>query len=275
MASELSTLYAELERKVQVKSQELVRSERLASVGFLAAGVAHEINNPLNIMSGYAEMARGWLQSADHHGEVEQVRDALDIIRQEAFRCKDITDKLLSLATGETQRSQVSLPRLAGEMAAMLRGLRKYQDRSIIVQAEEAAHAPVRASAAEIKQVLLNLMVNALEAVPSGSGEVRVDCRRAAGMVEVAVSDNGEGMTPEVRERVFEPFFSARRSRAAQHRSRGVGLGLSISHAIITNHGGKITAESGGPGLGSRFSIELPVATRAAHAKPEVAVHAT
>jgi two-component system, NtrC family, sensor kinase len=276
MASELATLYTDLETKVQSKSQELVRSERLASVGFLAAGVAHEINNPLNVMSGYAEMARGWLENARRNGNLDEIRQALDIIRDEAFRCKEITGKLLSLATvGDSERGEIVIPRLIFDVVALVRGLRKYRDRTLIVdcgQDDEAhdAEAPVHGNAAEIKQVLLNLMINALEAVPSGIGEVRVDCRRRGSTIEIAVSDNGVGMTPEVRERVFEPFFSARRQQANQHHHpplagehHGVGLGLSITHAIITSHGGRITAESDGPGQGSRFTIELPVSDRA------------
>lgn len=259
MAAELAALYTDLEKKVRLKSHELVRSERLASVGFLAAGVAHEINNPLNIMSGYAEMAQGWLDRARRDGNLAEVQEALEIIRQEAFRCKEITSKLLSLAAvGDSERSDVSLPRLINEVVQMVRGLRKYRDRTVVVDAEPDADQPVLASAAEIKQVLLNLIINALEASPSAGGEARAICRVSGSMIEVTIRDNGVGMTPEVRDRVFEPFFTARRDRGGQ-RTRGVGLGLSISHAIITSHGGKIRAESDGPDRGSRFIFELPI----------------
>lgn len=263
MAAELHNLYTDLENKVQSKSQELVRSERLASVGFLAAGVAHEINNPLNIMSGYAEMAQGWLDGAARNRNVAEVQEALEIIRQEAFRCKEITGKLLSLATtGDSERGEVSLPRLINEVAQMLRGLRKYRDRTITVEAQAGAGQPVNVSAAEIKQVLLNLLVNALDAAPETGGEVHVVCHGAGQWVEITVLDNGVGMTPEVLERAFEPFFTTRRQGAHQG-NRGIGLGLSISHAIITSHGGRIRAESEGLGRGSRFIIELPIARQA------------
>jgi two-component system NtrC family sensor kinase len=259
MAAELAALYTDLEKKVRLKSHELVRSERLASVGFLAAGVAHEINNPLNIMSGYAEMAQGWLDRARRDGNLAEVQEALEIIRQEAFRCKEITSKLLSLAAvGDSERSDVSLPRLINEVVQMVRGLRKYRDRAVVVEADPDADQPVLASAAEIKQVLLNLIINALEASPPAGGEAHATCRVSGSMIEVMIRDNGVGMTPEVRDRVFEPFFTARRDRGGQ-RTRGVGLGLSISHAIITSHGGKIRAESDGPDRGSRFTFELPI----------------
>jgi len=230
-------------------------------VGFLAAGVAHEINNPLNIMSGYAEMAQGWLDDAQRGGRLREVQEALEIIRQEAFRCKEITGKLLSLASaGEAERGQVSLPRLANDMVQMVGGLRRFRDRSISVQADEDAAQPVRGNAAELKQVLLNLLINALEAAPTVGGEVRIECRRAGSNIEVVVSDNGVGMAPDVLAHIFEPFFTTRRGGTQSQRTRGVGLGLSISHAIIASHGGRLRAESEGPQRGSRFIIELPVA---------------
>lgn len=267
MASELSHLYTDLEKKVQTKSRELVRSERLASVGFLAAGVAHEINNPLNIMSGYAEMAQGWLESGRRDGNLSEVQDALEIIRQEAFRCKDITGKLLSLAAGSgSERADVALPRLVNEVVAMVGGLRKYRERTLIVENESGSDQPVHASAAEIKQVLLNLLVNALESLPPDGGEVRVHTLANGSMIEIIVSDTGVGMKREVLDRVFEPFFTARRGAAGTHGTRGVGLGLSITHAIVTGHGGRIRAESDGPGRGSRFIVELPIHQR--HSTP-------
>ena len=260
MAAELDILYQQLERKVQDASRELVRSERLASVGFLAAGVAHEINNPLHIMSGHAELALRQLHSHRTGRESEsegEIIKALEIIRDEAFRCKGITNKLLSLSkVSDGQRSETSLVPLANEVATMLRGMKKYRNRRLTLQFDDSAKAPVRANAEELKQVILNLAVNALEAVEPNQGEVVIEGSRHNRNVELAVRDNGCGMTPEVVERSFEPFFSARANRAA----RGVGLGLSISHAIVQSHGGRMTAASDGPGKGSVFTIELPVA---------------
>ena len=176
MAEELDGFYHQLEQKVAQKSRELVRSERLASVGFLAAGVAHEINNPLGIISGYAEYmleqlktprpalhprwaARSWLRS-------------LQVISDEAFRCKDITSKLLSLARqGDESRQPVNLAEVAEQVAAMVGGLPAYRGTKSLrcgyrIRGEELV---VSAVEAEMKQVVLNLTLNALEAVDAAT----------------------------------------------------------------------------------------------------------
>ncbi|MDB5294920.1 MAG: fixL 3, partial [Phycisphaerales bacterium] len=279
LARDLSALYRDLEAKVIARSRELVRSERLASVGFLAAGVAHEINNPLSVISGYAELAGKGLRrvmlgeaGADADGpgseaEAEALAAALDaqtIIRDEAFRCKEITTRLLSLARGGTDgRAPLALDDVARQVAVLTKGLRNYRDRRVVVAFEPAEPLEVVANPTEMKQVLLNLTINALEAVPTGGGgEVRIGGRRFDDWVELSVEDNGKGMSRETLEQVFEPFFTAKRGAGEP----GTGLGLSITHAIVENHGGRIRAESAGVGRGSRFVVRLPAIGRAAAA---------
>ena len=266
MASELDDFYRRLEQKVQQASKELVRSERLASVGFLAAGVAHEINNPLNIISGYAELTLKRLRAnGEDDASLREAEQSLQVIRDEAFRCKEITGKLLSLSRGGgdgKHRQPFSLAHVAEDVAGMLGALRHYRDRRVALKLDQSEPLVVVGSADEMKQVVLNLAVNALEAVTPGVGEVQIDGRRQGNWVELCVADNGRGMPPEVLDHVFEPFFTARVGPAAP-REPGTGLGLSITHAIVSNHGGQIRAESGGPGLGSRFTVRLPAATRA------------
>jgi signal transduction histidine kinase len=277
MAAELDGFYRELEQKVAAKSKELIRSERLASVGFLAAGVAHEINNPLGIISGYAEYSLAELRSRTRNngsrdktgpggaeavaaadapcGEVEK---SLQVIRDEAFRCKEITGKLLSLARpGDDGRKPVSLTQVARDVAAVVGGLQEFQDRKLVVKAGErpGESAAVQAVEGEMKQVLLNLTLNALEAVAPGSGEVRIEVATREASVELSVTDNGRGMTPQTLEQVFEPFFTDKKGAGPRH---GTGLGLSITHAIVQSHGGTIAAHSDGPGKGSRFVVRFP-----------------
>jgi signal transduction histidine kinase len=120
----------------------------------------------------------------------------------------------------------------------------------------------VLGAAAELKQVMLNLGLNALEAVDADRGEVRVSVSRNDAVVRVAVEDNGRGMSTETLERVFEPFFTEKRGV----HDAGTGLGLSISHAIVDSHGGHLRGESDGPGKGSRFVVELPLTARRAAA---------
>ena len=261
MAAELEGFYRQLEEKVRAKSRELVRSERLASVGFLAAGVAHEINNPLSVISGYAELTLKRLRALDGDPAAEDAVRSLQVIRDEAFRCKETTEKLLSLARGGREvRERVDLAAVAAEVAAMTRGLKNYRDRTVTVNFRDDADAMhVVANASEMKQVLLNLTVNALEAVAPATGEVVIDGRRRDEWVEVSVSDNGRGIAPESLPHVFEPFFTDKRGSGEP----GTGLGLSITHAIVDGHGGRIEVESAGSGRGSRFTFRLPAAAGA------------
>jgi signal transduction histidine kinase len=256
MARDLEALYRDLEAKVAAKSRELVRSERLASVGYLAAGVAHEINNPLSVITGYGERAIQKIEHADINGDAATLAlKSLRVMCEEAYRCKAITDKLLSLARpGEETRGSVSLAALASEVVSLLEAHPARRDRGLTLRVD--ADPVVHASGAELKQVLLNLALNALEAVPVGTGQVNITVGGDGnGVARISVSDNGRGMTPQTLERVFEPFFTEKRGTP---QSAGTGLGLSISHAIVESHGGRLVARSEGPGRGSEFTVELP-----------------
>ncbi len=253
MALELDDLYHDLELRVREKSRELVRSERLAGVGYLASGVAHEINNPLNIISGHAELTLRRVRRAGRGADTRDTEQALRIIRDESFRCKEIIEKLLSLSSGgDAERECVSLDQIVDDVATMLASLKQYRGRKVTVDCPAGSN--VFGNETELRQVVLNLVVNALDAVEQDVGEVRLEGRRQNGKIELVVSDNGHGMTPEVREHVFDPFFTQREAS----KRRGFGLGLSITHAIVESHGGRITAQSDGPSLGSRFTVELP-----------------
>jgi signal transduction histidine kinase len=254
MASELQNLYRELEAKVEIKSKALVRSERLASVGFLAAGVAHEINNPLSIITGYGERA---MQQLDRNGaDPQRIRNAIAVMCEEAFRCKQITDRLLKLARpGGEDRVRIWLADLAHDVISTVGGLPEYREKRLILESGQRHLSEIVARPGEIKQVILNLVINALEAVEPQSGEVKLTIASDERTVELCVIDNGRGMDAETLDRVFEPFFTLKRSGRA-----GTGLGLSISHAIIADHGGTIAAASDGDSLGSRFTVILPAA---------------
>jgi signal transduction histidine kinase len=260
MASELQSLYAELERKVAEKSRELVRSERLASVGYLGAGVAHEINNPLGIIAAYGERALQRLRRGDVETSTrEQIEQTLAIICDEAFRAKEITDRLLSLVRpGDENRRPISIAGLVQEVVNTVVGLPQFANARFTLECSDPARALcANVSDTEIKQVLLNLLVNAIEAFPledRGNNRVRVTIEQPeADWIEVSVHDTGRGMDDQTLARVFEPFFS----RQKDHRG-GTGLGLSICHAIVESHHGKLTAASAGVGKGSCFVMSLP-----------------
>jgi signal transduction histidine kinase len=254
MTAKISMTYSELEHQVQERSRQLVRSERLAGVGFLAAGVAHEINNPLASIAFCAEALDHRLErmlSASAQPDHQVVANYLKMIQEEAFRCKNITEKLLDFSRcNDIKRERIDLAGLIVGVVEMIRHIGKYTGKSIIFHPREAVMAHVDAQ--EIKQVVLNLIVNALESM-SASGTLRIDARYNHGMAEIVFADNGCGMSPEVLENIFEPFFTRRRD------GKGTGLGLSITHRIINQHHGDIMAYSAGENQGSTFTVRLPI----------------
>lgn len=253
MASELEDHCNTLERRVAEKGRELAVAERLASVGFLAAGVAHEINNPLAIVSGYAESLLRTTSNGNGQENGDTWRRDLETIRDEAFRCKRITQSLLDLSRlGDDHREPVELARVVENCIGLIGAWPASRGVNIETNRTADNYMMALASEPEIKQVLLNLLANAVEATAPMNGTVSVGLARNNGWVEVEVRDNGLGMTKETLNRIFEPFYSAGKPRT------GLGLGLSISHAIARRHGGSLDACSEGPGRGATVTLRLP-----------------
>jgi two-component system, NtrC family, sensor kinase len=254
MTSRFQAIRDDLDRQVRERTKEVVRSEQLASVGFLAAGVAHEINNPLASIAMCAESLESRMAEILNDGDSRHavIRQYLGMIQNEAFRCKGITEKLLDFSRlGEVRRQNTDLRELVQGVIDMIGHLGKYHQKRIELVPGEPVIAPVNAQ--EIKQVVLNLVTNALDSLEP-EGWVRIEVASRNGQVEMLFTDNGCGMTPEVLEHLFEPFFTRRRS------GQGTGLGLSIAYRILADHDGHIEAASEGPGRGARFSIRLPLA---------------
>jgi two-component system, NtrC family, sensor kinase len=254
MTSKISVTYADLEQQVQERSRQLVRSERLAGVGFLAAGVAHEINNPLASIAFCAEALDHRLERlllAPDQADKGVVINYLKMIQEEAFRCKNITEKLLDFSRcNDIKRERTELAGLIQGVVEMIRHIGKYTGKNIIFHPREVVMAYVDAQ--EIKQVVLNLIVNALESM-GATGTLKIDARYNQGTAEMVFTDNGCGMTPAVLENIFEPFFTKRRD------GKGTGLGLSITHRIVNQHHGEIMATSPGTDQGSTFTVRLPI----------------
>ncbi len=267
MADQLDTLYQRMDRQVKTKSRQLVRSQKLASVGFLAAGLAHEINNPLGIIAGYSEAALQRLNNQSRTNNTPlKIESTLRIICEEAFRCKEITAKLLSLSSPPTdERTSVCLSQVAHRVAQMLAGLPRFRTVRVTVETSGLDDAVIYANEGQITQVMVNLITNALEAVDPVAGRVGVRIKRAGTSLSIHVEDNGRGMTEQVLQKSFEPFYTD----TSRHSERGIGLGLSVTHAIVEQHGGSIDARSEGPGKGSTFTVELPAVSPS-----EVLVHA-
>ncbi len=259
MASRLRDLYRDMARQINERSRQLVRSERLASVGFLAAGVAHEINNPLASIAFCSEALEARLDemqqqfriSGKSRNDFEVFAKYLKMIQEEAFRCKNITERLLEFSRGgERKRERTDLAQLVQSVLDITHHLPNSRGKDIVFKNPGPVFAWV--SVEEIKSVVLNLVVNALDSMDEG-GRVTIELKSRDGLAELALTDTGCGMTAEVLENIFEPFFTRNRS------GKGTGLGLTITHRIVSQHGGEIEAASPGAGQGSTFRVRLPL----------------
>jgi signal transduction histidine kinase len=260
MTGRLREMYRDLARQVNERSRQLVRSERLAGIGFLAAGVAHEINNPLASIAFCSEALETRLSdvlsgrtkaSGLKAHDQEVVVKYLKMIQEEAFRCKEITERLLEFSrTGERRRESTDLSELIQSVLDMAQHLQNRKGKQVLFDRPGPVIAAINAQ--EIKSVVLNLVVNGLDSMEEG-GTLTVILRQQHEMAEMVFTDTGCGMSADVLENIFEPFFT--RSRTG----KGTGLGLTITHRIITQHGGEIEAASAGCNAGSTFIVRLPL----------------
>ncbi|WP_182865039.1 HAMP domain-containing sensor histidine kinase [Rhodopirellula sp. JC639] len=251
------------EQEVRDRTREVIQNEQLASVGFLAAGVAHEINNPLGAIAWGAEALEETLEElpAEEKARFDQdflqeLQTNLGLIQSEAFRCKGITERLLNFSRlSDRSRDQEDLGELVSRVVSMVGKVGEYRCKTIQTHADENVTAYCNSQ--EIQQVVLNLVSNALESVDT-DGKVDVYVRAEtdpfSGIKEavVEVQDDGCGMDQEVMDHLFEPFFTRRRD------DTGTGLGLSISYRIVSLHHGSLTPQSDGEGCGSKMTLRLP-----------------
>lgn len=261
MSVEIDRLHTTMQGAIERTSRRLVRSEQLASVGSLAAGLAHEINNPLGIIAGYAESTARKLQGADDRAVDPELRQKIDTalatIEEEAYRCSAITRELLDMARPASEApAPVDLGAVVRRGVSLVGGAAVAQGRELRIEPfDEEMPIAVLGDASQLLQVLINLITNALEATQDEGGRVVVSVEASGDVAVVTVADNGCGMGEATLRQVFDPFYTEKASRG----QRGVGLGLSISHAIATRHGGRLDASSSGPGRGSTLTLELPI----------------
>jgi signal transduction histidine kinase len=235
----------ELERK-------LVQADKLSSIGLLAAGVAHEVNTPLAVISTYAQML------AKQVAGDEQKSKLLDKIARQTFRASEIVNSLLNFSrTSTTAFEDIDLNRVLRETLTLLE--HQFQKASINVELELDDAIPlIRGNSGKLQQVFLNLFINARDAMESG-GRLRVATTPDTVGVRIEVSDSGPGIPRENLARIFDPFFTTKGAR------KGTGLGLSVSYGIVEEHGGVIEVESK-PGEGTVFRLEFPAAKKAVNA---------
>ena len=246
MAEELHSMRADLERRVEERTQEFLRAARLAGLGTMAAGIAHEINNPLASIASCAEGLERRL--ANGGASPERQREYLQIIAKEAWRAREITSRLLEFARADPgARITFSLADLLGELRVLLD--HRLRSRGLELDVRCDPEALVTGNPSECKQVLLNLIDNAIDASPRGA-RIRVECRRSKDEIVLEVEDQGPGIAPENLERIYDPFFTTKEP------GKGTGLGLAIVHAIVESHGGRIEASNSG--RGALFRVHVP-----------------
>ena len=234
--------------------QRLVQADKLSSIGLLAAGVAHEVNTPLAVISTYAQML------AKQVGDDSQKSLILDKIAKQTFRASEIVNSLLNFSrTSTTSFGDVNLNRVIQETLSLLE--HQLQKSGIQVNVDlEAELAPIHANAGKLQQVFLNLFLNARDAMAKGGTlEVRTWTDESSAKIEVA--DTGPGISPEHLHRIYDPFFTTKAAR------KGTGLGLSVTYGIIQEHGGSIEVSNRRSG-GARFRLDLPLARAGAASKP-------
>jgi signal transduction histidine kinase len=266
IAIENASLYEELHRSYQElkRSQALLlRQEKLASLGRLAAGLAHELNNPLNHIAGFVEalQRRAEAETLLARKEFEDFPRFLGMIQGQVDRAASIIRRLLDFARQrEPSFELIDLDRLISESVSFVERQAAVANKRIVVR-PLSEPVQLRADAQMLQQLLLNLLTNALDAI-EGDGEVRIAAdviaaeRAARGrreIVEVAVADNGHGIAPENLSKVFDPFFTTKEV------GKGTGLGLPICQSIVEQHGGTIEIKSEGIGKGALVTVKLPV----------------
>ena len=264
MSAEIDRFTDDLENQVSDRTRELIVSQKLAAVGRLAAGVAHEINNP---MASILACAEGLLRRLDAPGPgltPEAAREYLETIRNEVRRSKETVGKLLDFSRSRPpHRETVDATHILAETVALAR--HAAQRAGCAIQLADHKHPiPLLCDRDQVKQVLLNLLLNSIDACAT-DGAITAAVITGDGTVRFVVEDTGCGFSPEDRDHLFEPFFSRKRGGG------GTGLGLAISHGIVEAHGGVMRAESRGPGQGARFEVDLPNQSRSRHALPGAA----
>ncbi|RID91107.1 HAMP domain-containing protein [Gemmobacter lutimaris] len=233
-------------RRLERTTERLIMSEKLAAVGEITAGVAHEINNPIAVIQGNLDVARMVLGEG-----AAPVKTEFDLIDDQVYRIGTIVSKLLQFARpGEYSGAAniISPAQVVRDCLVLTR--RQIESAGIEIRTDLATEAPVFMERTELQQVVVNLILNAVHAMPGG-GVLSLSVAQRRGRVEIGVADSGTGMSEDVRRRIFDPFFTTKQAQ-------GTGLGLSISQTLITRAGGRIGVRSA-PGKGSRFVIRLPV----------------
>jgi PAS domain S-box-containing protein len=244
----------DITERVELEGQ-LFQADKLSSIGLLAAGVAHEVNTPLAVISSYAQMLAKQLH------DDPQKTGLLEKITRQTFRASEIVNNLLNFSrTSGTEFTDVDINKVISDTLALLEHqfkIAKIQVRSDLTP----SLSPIQGNSGRLQQVFLNLFLNARDAMPDG-GTLSVETTNGD-FVGVRVSDTGSGIAPEHIHRIYDPFFTTKTS-PKEGQNRGTGLGLSVTYGIIQEHAGKIRVESN-PEAGTTFALDFPLSRKAVH----------
>ncbi len=231
---------------------QLTQAEKLSSIGLLAAGVAHEVNTPLAVISSYAQMLQ------KHTRDDQRLAPVLEKITQQTFRASEIVNGLLNFSrTSSTVFASLDVNSVVRETLTLI----DHQLRTAKVTVDIDLQLPlprIYGSHGKLQQVILNLMLNAKDAMNDGNGgSLRITSFDNGTDVTLRIADTGSGIAPEHLHRIYDPFFTTKNApRQGQH--KGTGLGLSVSYGIVQEHNGRINVEST-VGVGTTFTLEFPV----------------
>jgi signal transduction histidine kinase len=234
---------------------QLLQAEKMSSIGMLAAGVANEINNPLTSVAGYSEALLRRLRDDENlagDARLHDFKDYLNVIIRESYRCKGIIDSLLSFSRkSEAAVGEIDLNEILGEVLELVRH-RARNERIEILEFLQLDLPKVMGDASGLRQVFLNLTMNALQAI-DGPGMIEISTVDHGNQtITATISDSGCGMSPVLLEQIWDPFFTTKEV------GKGIGLGLAVTYNIIKKHGGEIDVESA-PNKGSKFTVRLPI----------------
>ncbi|HYR42110.1 MAG TPA: ATP-binding protein [Terriglobia bacterium] len=230
--------------RIRLEDQ-LIQNEKLTSIGLLAAGVAHEVNTPLAVISSYSQMLRKEISPEDSRYKL------LEKITKQTFRASEIVNNLLNFSrTNATEFAEMDIHQVITDTLSLLE--HQFKGARIRMERELRAEYPIAfGNAGKLQQVFLNLFVNARDAMPEG-GELRVLTDNVDSKIEIIVQDTGIGISRENIKKIYDPFFTTKTA------GKGTGLGLSVSYGIVREHGGNISVDSK-PGAGTSFKLELPL----------------
>jgi two-component system NtrC family sensor kinase len=242
----------DITERVELEAQ-LSQSDKLSSIGLLAAGVAHEVNTPLAVISSYAQLLSKQLQGDDQKSAL------LDKITRQTFRASEIVNNLLNFSrTSAAEFTEIDVNKIILDTLNLLE--HQFKTTKIRIQDELTPHLPpIQGNAGRLQQVFLNLFLNAKDAMPRG-GTLRIATYNGDGL-SVEVSDTGSGIAQEHIQRIYDPFFTTKTAPQDGQR-RGTGLGLSVTYGIIQEHAGKIRVEST-PEEGTTFFLQFPMLRKA------------